>query len=238
MKKQEKRQAELEKQKQKTRFLIIGTIALVVIIFVGLGMLAAQDKPAASTSGEAVEFDYSTLPRLGSEDAPVKLVEFGDFKCPACADFAGLIKPKIVQDYIEQDKAALYFVNMAFVGADSKTASLAALSVYHQNNDAFWEYYDALYANQGEESEEWATEDYLVSLAQEKNLDIDYDLLRKDIEEETYLDKLNTDIALAEASGVTSTPSLYVNGVKLAEPFNTSAIDEQIKAAAEAVSAE
>lgn len=237
MSKQENRKAELEKQKQKTRFLIIGTIALVVIIFVGLGMLAAQDKPSAATN-EPVEFNYSEMPRLGSEDAPVKLVEFGDFKCPACADFAGVIKPQIVQEYIDQNKAALYFANMAFVGTDSKTASLAALSVYHQNSDAFWTYYDALYANQGDENESWATPEFLISLAQQEKLDIDYELLRKDIEDQTYLDELNRDMALAEDSGVTSTPSLFVNGVKLAEPFNIQAIDAQITAATEAVSAE
>ncbi|GGF63056.1 hypothetical protein GCM10010912_05160 [Paenibacillus albidus] len=236
MSKQEKRRAEQEQQKQKTRILIVSTVAIVVIIFVALFMLASKD--SSSTTADPVNFNYSEMPRLGNEDAPVKLVEFGDYKCPACAQFAGGIKPQIVQKYIEEGKAALYFVNMAFIGPDSETASLAALSVYHQSNDEFWKFYDAIYKNQGAEDVEWATADYLVELAQKEKLAIDYDLLRKDIENRTYAEELSRDIQLANDSKVTTTPSLFINGVMTAEPFNFEAISAQIDEAAQAVKAE
>lgn len=229
--KQEKRRIEQEKQKQKTKILIISTVALVVVIFVALFILASNDTKKGGTSGEPVTFDYSILPRLGNEDAPVKIVEMGDFKCPACSQFATGIKPKIVQDFVNEGQAAFYYVNMAFVGPDSETASLAALSVYHQSNEEFWKFFDALYANQGDEGEEWATEDFLVSLAQEENLAIDYDLLRKDIKEQTYADELNNHIQIAEDARVSTTPSLFINGVKTAEPFDYETISAEIEAA-------
>ncbi|MEK3660024.1 thioredoxin domain-containing protein [Paenibacillus sp. FSL F4-0236] len=235
--KQEKRRVEQEQQKQKTRILIISSIALVVIIFVGLFMLASKDAAKNATSGEPVAFNYSELPRVGKEDAPVKIVEFGDLKCPACSQFATSVKPKIVQDFVNEGKAALYFVNMAFVGPDSETASLAALSVYHQNYDEFWKFYDAVYAQQGDESEEWATEDFLVSLAEKEKLAIDYELLRKDIKDRTYADELNKGMQLASEAGVTTTPSLYINGVMTADPFNIEAISTEINDAAKAVEA-
>lgn len=235
--KQEKRRLELEQQKQKTRILVISSIALVVIIFVGLFILASKDAAKNTTSGEPVQFNYSELPRLGNEDAPVKLVEFGDFKCPACSQFAGSIKPQIVQDYINEGKAALYYVNMAFLGPDSTTASLAALSVYHQNKDEFWKFYDAIFAQQGDESKEWATEDFLVSLAEKEKLAVDYELLRKDIQERTYADELNRDIQTASKANVTTTPSLFINGVKTTDPFNLDAIASEISEAAKAVEA-
>jgi len=230
--KQEKRRIEQEKQKQKTKILIISTVAIVVIIFVALFILASKDTKKGGASEEPVSFNYSTLPRLGNEDAPVKIVEFGDFKCPACSQFTTGIKPKIVQDFVNEGQTAFYFVNMAFVGPDSETASLAALSVYHQSNDEFWKFFDAVYANQGDESEEWATEDFLVSLAQKENLAIDYDLLRKDIKERTYEDELNSDIQIARDANVTTTPSLFINGVKTAEPFDYETISAEVKAAA------
>lgn len=235
--KQEKRRVEQEQQKQKTRILIISTVALVVIIFVALFILASKDPSTEGTSGEPTSFNYSALPRLGNEDAPVKIVEFGDFKCPACSQFSNEIKPQIVQDFVNEGKAAFYFVNMAFVGPDSETASLAALSVYHQSNDEFWKFFDAVYANQGDENDEWATADFLVSLAEKEKLAIDYDLLRKDIEDRTYADELKSDIQVASDSGVTTTPSLFINGVKTAEPFDLEAISAEVKAAAKVVEA-
>ena len=236
--KQEKRRAEQEQQKQKTRILIVSTVGLVVIIFASLFMLASKDSSTTASNADPVDFNYTDMLRLGKEDAPVKIVEFGDFKCPACAQFTGVIKPQIVQEYVNQDKAAFYFVNMAFIASDSRTASLAALSVYHQNQEAFWKFYDAIYANQGEEQVEWATADYLVGLAQQLELPVDFDLLRKDIEDRTYESELERDIQLATDTGVTTTPTVFVNGVKVDEPFNMEAIDAQIQVAAEAVAAE
>jgi len=235
MSKQEKRRLEQERQKKKTRILIISSVALVVILFAALFVLASQESGSGNTTGKAVEFNYSDLPRLGSEDAPVKIVEFGDFKCPACAQFTGVIKPQIVQEYVNSGKAAFYFVNMSFVGPDSETASLAALSVYHQNSEDFWKYYDALYANQGDEKKEWATRDFLVNLAKEQNLSIDFDLLSTDIDNRTYADELARDNNLAAAAQVTNTPSVFVNGLKIVEPFNYQAISQQIDTAAKEV---
>ncbi|QWU18426.1 DsbA family protein [Paenibacillus sophorae] len=236
--KQERRQAELERQKRKTRILLIGTVLLAVVIFAALFVLASQNTGNPGGSSSPAAFNYDELPRLGKADAPVKLVEFGDFKCPACAKFSGIIKPQLVQDYIETGKAALYFVNMSFIGPDSKTASLAALSVYHQNSEAFWTYYDALYTNQGDEATEWATEDFLVELAQNEKLPIDYDLLRKDIQNRTYSDELARDNAVAKTNHVRSTPSLFINGIKASDPLNISAIAAEIESAAKAAEAE
>ncbi|WP_310550468.1 DsbA family protein [Paenibacillus glufosinatiresistens] len=223
--KKEQRRAEQERAKRRNRIMLIFTAVVVIAVIAALALWSRQDP----------EFNYSELPRLGQADAPVKLVEFGDFKCPACADFTNTVKPKIVQDAIDTGKAAFYFVNMSFVGPDSETASLAALSVYHQNPDAFWKFYDAVYASQGDEQTEWATKDYLVSLAQKEKLEIDYDRLAKDIENATYRKELERDNKTAEKFNVTNTPSLFINGVKTKDPFNYSAVAAEIdKAAAKA----
>jgi len=211
---------------------MIGTAALVVILFAALFYLASKESGASDSATEAIEFNYSELPRLGKADAPVKIVEFGDFKCPACADFKGTIKPQLEKEYINTGQAAMYFVNMSFIGPDSTTASLAALSVFHQNNDEFWKFYDALYSNQGDEKVEWATKDFLVNLAKQEKLSIDYDLLSKDIENKTYANELKQDNNLASDTDVTQTPSIFVNGVKIQEPFNYEAITKQIDLAA------
>ncbi|NGM80910.1 thioredoxin domain-containing protein [Paenibacillus sp. 7124] len=235
---QERRKAQLQRQKKKTFILLTVGILLVVVLFAAMFVLASKNTGSPGSPSSPVSFPYDKLPRLGAADAPVKLVEFGDFKCPACARFSGEVKPQLVEDYIDKGEAALYFVNMSFIGPDSETASLAALSVYHQNSEEFWKYYDALYANQGDENTEWATEEFLVELAQKEKIDIDYNLLRKDIEERTYANELASDNAIAESSHVTSTPSLFINGIKTSEPFNLEAIVKEIETASKAVETE
>lgn len=100
--------------------------------------------------------------------------------------------------YIDQGKVAFYFMNLSFIGPDSYTAALAAQSVYHQDNELFWTYLDTIFKNQGDEQEEWATADFLVNVAKQENLSIDYDLLKKDIEEMTYKSEVDAHNAKAD----------------------------------------
>ncbi|WHX47987.1 thioredoxin domain-containing protein [Paenibacillus woosongensis] len=198
-----------QQQKQKTRrviwFSTVGVLLALCII-----VLLIPTKPKAEA------FEYAGLPVLGDPNAPIKIVEFGDYKCPACSIFNELVKPQIQSDYVDQGKAAFYFMNYPFLGPDSDTAALAAQSVYHQSNEAFWTYFDALYTNQGNENEQWATVDYLVELAQKENIGIDYDLLRKDIEEKTYQNEVDEHRNKANQLRVQGTPTIFING----KPYN------------------
>lgn len=196
------------KQRQKnirTLMYVTGGVILAAIIL----LYAFAPKP------DPAEFDYASLPTIGSPDAKVKIVEFGDYKCPACQQFSQDVKPELMKEYIDKGIVSLSFMNYHFIAPDSLTAALAAQAVYHQSNDAFWKYYDALYKNQPPESELWATPDYLVKLAQDEKLDIDYDKLRSDIENQTYLDEVKDHMSKIKPLGITGTPTLFVNGTKV-----------------------
>ncbi len=65
-------------------------------------------------------FAYSTQQALGKEDAPVKVVEFGDFKCPACRTWDATVFPRLKEDYINKGKVQFYFINFPFIGKDSE----------------------------------------------------------------------------------------------------------------------
>ncbi|WP_274364965.1 DsbA family protein [Paenibacillus thermotolerans] len=206
-KKQRKQQRELERNKQQQRMkwmIVTGSIVIVAFIVLAI-VFAPKPKP--------VEFAYHELPILGSPTAPVKIVEFGDFKCPACQFFSQQIEPLLKQDFIDDGTAALYFMNYPFIGPDSYTAALAGQSIYHQNNNEFWKYYDAIYRDQGDETIQWATPEFLVELAKKEKLNIDYDKLHKEITSQTYADEVNEHNQIAQRL-VTSTPTLFINGVK------------------------
>ncbi|WP_334075606.1 MULTISPECIES: DsbA family protein [Paenibacillus] len=202
---QRKEEAERQAQQQRKRrviwFSTVGVLLVLIIV-----VLSLDPKPKAAS------FDYENLPVLGRSDAPVKVVEFGDFKCPSCKIAIETIKPQLVSDYIDQGKVAFYFMNLPFIGKDSTTAALAVQSVYHQNKEAYWPYFDAIFSRQGEETAEWATVDFLVGLAEELKLEVNYEQLRNDIESKTYQNEVDEQYAKGDSLGVDSTPTFFING--------------------------
>ncbi|MCM3000577.1 thioredoxin domain-containing protein [Paenibacillus cellulositrophicus] len=205
------RKAERAAQEKRMKRIMWITGACIVVLVLLLVFIRPQSKEAS--------FDYSSLPVLGNPEAPIKIVEMGDYKCPACQYFSQDIEPSLQKDFIDSGKAALYFMNYLIISpnADSNTAALAAQSVFHQNKDEFWKYYHVLFDNQQDEKTEWATPEFLVKLARDNNIKVDYDQLSKDIEEKTYQDEVDSHMATGNKLRVNSTPTLYVNGEKVAE---------------------
>jgi protein-disulfide isomerase len=225
-------------KKKKTSIFDMQTLTiLTVLLFVGLGIFAIfqsgtaekkdSEKPASLNS-----VDYSKQPAIGNANAPVKLVEFGDFKCPACKAFHDMIWPVIKKEYIDTGKVQMVFVNYQFIGEDSVTAGIAGESVYKQNPDAFWKFYDAVYANQGPENKKWATPEYLVGLIQKHIPEVNAAKVEQDLKNKTYEQEVLSDNKVAQQSGVDAVPAVFVNGKKvngldLAELKK--AIDEELK---------
>ena len=83
-------------------------------------------------------------PHIGPLDAPVTIVEFGDFACPACGVWNGSgILQKVVAKY--GDKVRFVSADFPSVTLESPKAAEAARCAYDQ--DKFWEYHDYLYAH-------------------------------------------------------------------------------------------
>lgn len=218
----EERKRQLEKQQKQTKRLVWITVISVIALIA----LAFSFKPKAT----ATEFDYSKLPMLGKAEAPIKIVEVGDFKCPSCQMFSQDAMPKLTKDYIDTGKVSMYFMNFAFVGPDSTTAAMAGLSVYHQNNDAFWKYYDALYKNQQDEKIQWATPQFLTELARKEGIPVDYAKLQQDIESGKYASEVAEHNKLSKKMNVTGTPTLFVNGKKVTE-FDYASVKQAVEEA-------
>ncbi|MDI4646592.1 DsbA family protein [Cohnella hashimotonis] len=206
-----KREAQALKRRKQSRIWVWTTVVAAVAIIV----LAIVFRPEP----EDLNFNYETLPTVGQADAPVKLVEFGDFKCTTCKYFNDEIYPKLKTDFIDTGKISLSFMNFTIISpqTDSRTAALAAQAVYHQNNDEFWKFYHAVYENQGAESATWATSDFLVKLAQDKSLKLDFDKLKKDIDDATYKSEVDKHNKIARDNNFTGTPTLILNGKKLSD---------------------
>ena len=93
-------------------FWIVIVVAVVLLALIVFLSKQSSDEPKQE---ETFSFDYSNQPFEGDENAPVEIVEFGDYKCPACKDFNDTVYPVIQKDLIETGKAKLYFMNYPFI---------------------------------------------------------------------------------------------------------------------------
>jgi protein-disulfide isomerase len=201
------------------------TFVTVVLIFVGLALFTIF-KPTTEET-----FDYSKHPSIGSANAPVKVMEFGDFKCPYCKNFHDQIYPQLKKDFIDTGKVQMFFTNYEFIGPDSMTAAIAGESIYKQNNDAFWKYYDAIYANQGKEDQIWATPEFLIDLVKKNVSGVDVNKLSEDLKNKTYEKDVLADNEIARNSKITEIPTIFVNGKKVEGSMDYSKLKKAIEEA-------
>ncbi|HET7628720.1 MAG TPA: thioredoxin domain-containing protein [Bacillales bacterium] len=194
--------------------IMFATLIALIVLIVGVMVYAGVAKHQEDAAGRA-SFDYSRYPVMGDPDAPVKIVEFGDYKCPVCKRFDEQIVSQLKKDYIDSGKAAYYFANFPIIQG-SMPAALASESVYHRQPELFWQFHDALYANQGPEDEDWATAERITKIGVTHVEGLNGDQLMKDIQNETYKTAVEQDRQKALNLGLNSTPSVFVNGERVA----------------------
>lgn len=227
----QQRQMEIERKKKMQRLmgwsLAVVFVACVVLIVIH----TVSDSKIGKTVDEKV-FQYEKQPVLGKMDAPLKIVQFADFKCPACQQFDQTILPQLKKDFVDDGTVQFYFINYPIISpeADSRTAAMAGEAVYRQNPEEFLKFYESVYAQQGDESTNWATSDFLVQIAKQSNLKVDYAKLKKDIDDNTFAQDVKDDEAIVRKLGINSTPTIYINGNQVSDNdmFNYDAIKEVI----------
>lgn len=212
---QEKQRAKARKSRQ-SKTLTVATI-IVVVLVIGAAWYF-QGAAQSNQDSQAALLELVDQPILGSPDAPVTIVEFGDYKCPHCATFHRAVLPLIMEEYIETGIARYSFIHFPFLGPDSTTAARAARAVFAQSNDAFWTFHDAIFSAQGDERTQWATEEFLLNLARQVVPDLDHDRLAADMRDSSIAQAVQRDVALARSLGVNATPTVFVNGVKTDSP--------------------
>jgi protein-disulfide isomerase len=140
-------------------------------------------------------------PVRGPADARVTLVEFSDFECPFCS--AAVKQVDIVMAAYPKDVKLIYKQFPLSMHPHAQFAAEASLAAREQGK--FWEMYDLLFKNYQRLSREnvmlWA-----------KQLGLDVDKFKADIDARKYKAVVEKDLADGEAAGVYGTPSFYING--------------------------
>ncbi|QQK78140.1 DsbA family protein [Salicibibacter cibarius] len=171
-------------------------------------------------------------PTLGDSDAPVTVIEFGDYKCPACKDWDETVFPQLEEDYIESGQVQFAYINTLFHGEESLLAALASEAVWEQSPGAFWSFHKDVFQEQPEaqsHDDAWVTIDKLVEIASGSDGTIDEEQLEEDIQNAAFSENVMMDQELVEEYEVSLTPTIIINGIMLEDPFDYERIVELIE---------
>ncbi|MGI0062502.1 MAG: DsbA family protein [Nitrosotalea sp.] len=147
-------------------------------------------------------------PVLGSPSAPVTIIEFGDYQCPKCDAWFKNEEPTIKANYIDTNKAKLYFIDFPFLGADSPVAAQAAYCAGDQSK--YWEYHDYLYLHQEGIQSGWASATSLKSVA--TTLGLDANQFNSCLDSGKYSDRVSHNKDIGTSKGIQGTPAFFIVG--------------------------
>jgi len=216
------------------KFAVIATALAVVLLAVIVTITSNQTPDKTEIVRE--EVDLTGQPVLGQDDAPITVVEFGDYKCPSCKAWGETIYPQLVEDYILSGDVKFSYVNVLFHGKESVAGAMAAESVYQQDPNVFWDFHKAMFDAQPESNKHdslWITTDKILELASEMP-SINQEQLKQDVEQKLTAEQVNIDKDLFTKHNVSQTPTININGITMEDPFDYEAIKEVIERELEA----
>jgi NhaA family Na+:H+ antiporter len=170
--------------------------------------------------------DDTLSPQLDSEDhirgelgRPLELVMFGDFQCPFCLGAQSVLRR--VHERLG-DRLVFAFRHLPIPERHPLAPLAAEASEAAAAQGRFWEYHDALFAAQPKLSRE-------TMLAVGRDLGLDAERMASEIDAGAHRPRIERDIASAEASGATGTPSFFVNGARHFGAYDASSLVESLE---------
>jgi protein-disulfide isomerase len=210
-----RQQAEAAAKHRRQRRIALLSTLVVFLLLVGAGT-AFQSwrtlrEPSAPTT---VDPSLTPVPIaegkpivLGSADAPVKLTLYEDFHCPHCAEFEEEFGPVLTAAQ-NSGKAAVELYPMSFIDSGSAAAANAMACAAEAGFGSA--YYRGLFANP---TLQW-NDDQLITLAEQVTA-APSDAFRTCVTTRAHASWVSSISAAAEANGVNSTPTVFLNGTQL-----------------------
>ena len=232
---EEMRRNSMEKKANMTKWIAIGgisTIFLGFFLFLVISLRGNNPDLADPNSNTAVEFSNSGEFRVAAdstapiESRPVILTEFADIQCPACKQYHPIIK-SVLDLYPETVVLNYKHFPINSIHQNATPAALAVEAAGVQGK--FFEMMDLLYERQ----EAWANlsnpKSLFVEYATEMGLNMEQ--FNKDMADNELAQKIESQRTEGINAGVNSTPSFFINGIKIQNPSDISGFQAAIDAA-------
>jgi protein-disulfide isomerase len=164
------------------------------------------------------------IAQLGPDNPAVTVQLFESFSCPHCANFDQAYMDELV-NLVRNESVSLQYIPM--LTGPVPNGDLATMGAYCAGEqDAFWPYHDLLFQWHREFGNEAFTVDRLESGVHD--LGLDFDTFIACIESGRGVTFLSTGGQLANAAGVTGTPTIFVNGERISQDMMIAAIEDAL----------
>jgi protein-disulfide isomerase len=173
------------------------------------------EKPLTAEKQKAIA--SNAVGAFGPEDAKVTIVEFSDFQCPFCSKAADVVK-QLKEKYGTKVRFVFRHFPLPF-HQDAHLASQAAVAAGEQGK--FFEYHDMLFKNQ-QKLAKASLEEYA------KKLGLDLNKFKKALDSKSFAKTVDDDIALGKQVAVQGTPTMFLNGERIANPTDFAGLSKQI----------
>jgi protein-disulfide isomerase len=217
LKRQERKEGAIQQNKSQAfkRILIWGSVVAgvvgLVFLFIWVGNNAEPVAPPDGDLTTAVSLTEDQT--YGNHNAKVTLVEYSDFQCPACASYFPIVG-QLKEDYKDDLLFVYRHYPLTRIHPNAEPAAEAAEAAALQGT--FWEMHDLLFERQDAWSKKPLTKSTFISYAEELGLDIEQ--FEADLKSDEISKKISSQLNAGTSSGVTGTPSFFLDGKKIPNP--------------------
>ena len=192
-----------------------GIVAAIIVAFLVYSQVLDKNSPQSIGEQESQSQKVFSLitdnssPILGSKDAAITMIEFGDYQCFYCNKFYHATESEIVKNYVDTGKVKMIFKDFTIIGQDSVTAANAAHCAQEQGK--FWEYHDALYDNWAGENTGWASYKNLPGFAKQIG-GLNEEQFNECVIKAKYVNMVQESVSNARDLGLSGTPDFFIIG--------------------------
>ena len=203
---------------KKIFYIALGALAVAGIAFLSYTTM----KPSAPTSFQ-LDSAIALVPNqghvMGSDSALVEVVEFADFECPACGQFASLTKPDVVTRFVNTGLIRFRFVDFPLqMHPNARAAHLAGWCAGEQNK--FWEMHDAIFSVQDRWSGYATRRPNRVFSDLAKQVGVNMDQYESCVSSNKYAGQIQSNVDEGIKRQVGGTPTFFIGRMRVSEPLS------------------
>ncbi len=189
--------------------LLVGAASLGYSLLTGMGAGVTEPVEVEGLEDPERLVEVAQGIEVGNPDAPVTLVEFADYQCPACQQFATQVLPSVKRELVDEGRVRYVFYDFPLVAMHPNAFYAARAARCAGDQDRYWDYHDHLFLQQSEWSASGNPTRLFSGYADE--LGMDRSAFDSCLRSDRHAEVVTANRVLGERMGVSGTPTVMVS---------------------------